>query len=455
MIRALWFLVKLACLVAVLVWVADRPGTVQVDWMDYTFTIHMGLFLLLVAIGVMVAIFAYNTIKTFVDFPASFQRYREIKGREKGYEALTIGLAAVAAGDAKVAGKQAKRAAKFLQGDTGLSLLLRAQAARLNGHEEEALEHFAQLSADKNAAFLGVRGLLQSAMDVQNYDRAVELAEYAAELHPRQPWILRVTYDLYTRLRRWDEALAVLKRAAKAKGFSAEELKSAQRAIWIAKGDEAYADGDEKDALRAYDKAFKVDPAFSPSAVRLAKLYNALGERRKGVSVIKKAWKAEPHPDLAYVWRGLIPARQAGNDLARLKWFERLNGFKAGSIEGLIALGQAAMGAKLWGEARNYFTKALDVEKRVDIYESLIALERLSGHGGSIERWEEERMEAVPAPVWFCKEAGLGYERWSAIAEPHGAFNTIIWGVPELPVLAPLQISGGAGEKDVLDLPRT
>ena len=42
MIRALWYIVKVGLLIAVVVWLADRPGTVNVEWQDYTVRAQAG-----------------------------------------------------------------------------------------------------------------------------------------------------------------------------------------------------------------------------------------------------------------------------------------------------------------------------------------------------------------------------------------------------------------------------
>ena len=205
MFRALWFVVKLVLIVALVVWVAERPGNVRLDWVDlqgneFVINVQIGLFLAALIGVCLLSIMIYSVIKGFADFPKSFSNYKEIKAREKGYTALTKGLAAVAAGDTKAANKQAEKARKFLPDDTGLPLLLDAQAARLDGRESDAAESFVALLEDKNASFLGVRGLLQSALDAQDYETAYTLASKALSSYPKQEWVLKIAFDLQVRL---------------------------------------------------------------------------------------------------------------------------------------------------------------------------------------------------------------------------------------------------------------
>ena len=66
---------------------------------------------------------------------------------------------AVAAGDAKEAQKQAKKAEKLL-GEPPLTLLLSAQAAQLAGDRDGAKRAFNTMLEDEQTAFLGLRGLI-------------------------------------------------------------------------------------------------------------------------------------------------------------------------------------------------------------------------------------------------------------------------------------------------------
>lgn len=316
MFKALWFMIKVGVLVAAVVWVAERPGTVEFAWLDYHLKVQVGLFLLAALLIILFAIFIYSVIQTFVKLPASVRRYNEVKAREKGYKALTLGLTAVAAGDTKMALRQAKQASKLMAGDTGLPLLLQAQAARLDGREEDAQEHFVAMLENKEAAFLGVRGLLQAALDRKDYEKAMDLARTALKTHPKQGWLLKTVYDLELQNQDWSAARATLKKVLKAGGISPAQAKSDKVAMLMA---EAEAEG-SNDALKLLKKAQREDPGFVPCAVRLAEIYQEKGKRRPAMNVVKKTWAVNPHPILEEVWEAL------GRDgkMTPVKWRERL-----------------------------------------------------------------------------------------------------------------------------------
>ncbi len=439
MIKALWFAVKVGAIIALAVWIAERPGTMRLEWVDLqnndiAVSIHIGLFLLLALAFVLLSIFIYQTIKTFVDFPKSMARYNEVKTREKGYQALTRGLTAVAAGDKRAAGLQAKRARKLLKDDTGLPLLLEAQAARLDGREEDANQSFVALLEDKDASFLGVRGLLQVALDSDDDEGALSLAEKALALHPKQGWVLKIVYDLQIKLQQWHKAEKTLSRAEKCGVFDKDKAASDRLALYLAQAEKDLTDGYKADGVLMIKKALKLAPAFAPASIMLADMQRDEGHPRKAQNTISKVWKVEPHGALAAFWMGLLDEDKAQDKLVQLRWIEKLLKANEVSSVGQRLAGQAALEAGLWGEARGYFKRCEELSKdggSVSLYKSWAELEEQSTHDeAAIKEWLNRAAGAPADKVWVCGESGNIYERWSAIDAPHGSFNTITWDVP-------------------------
>ena len=431
MFKTLFFAIKVGVLIALAVWVADQPGTVRIDWMEYRITTHVGFFFLAAIAFVLITLFIYQTIKTFVDFPKSLRRYNEINTREKGYVALTKGLAAVAAGDTKAANIQAKRAAKFLEGDTGLPMLLEAQAARLEGREDDAVESFTMLLENKHAGFLGVRGLLQSALDNGDKEGALALAEKALKSHPKQGWLLNIVYDLQIDLRRWYAAEKTLTKAEKIGVFDKDKAQSDRIALMLAQVQKDMDDGYVSDAHLTLKKAFKKAPDFAPAAVMMAEYHVGQGQVKAAQKVIKKAWKANPHGALAMAWIDLQDEGDKSDKLSQLRWMEKLIKVNDDSAIGLRLAGQIAFEAGLWGEAREFFKRSEALRPSAALYRAWAKLEEKAGENPELAKnYFEKSLDAPADKTWVCTQSGAIYDHWSPIAEPHGAFNTIEWKRP-------------------------
>lgn len=446
MIRALWFMIKVGFLVGLAVWIADRPGFVEMAWLDYRFKINVGLFLLALVGIILLAIFVHGIIYTIVDFPRVWRRYREYMRQKKGYRALTLGLSAVAAGDAKSALQQAEKTARLMPDDKGLPLLLQAQAARLSGQEEEARKKFAALVENKDTAFLGLRGLLQAALDAGNYTAALTLARHALGLHPKQPWILRLVYDLEVRLRDWPSARKTLQQAERAGALSREKAKSDRIAMLLDEADRNKESGFLQEALAKIRKAYGIDPYYAPTVLRLAAMQMDNGQRRAAARIVSKAWVKEDRPEYAELWDSLAPESRTKKPLARLNWFEKFADANPQSQEARLGVARVAMEQGLWGEARKNLSRALEAAPGAKVYRMMAELEERSGGGAEAAKmWLEKAADAPPENRWVCSASGRIYDSWHPVAEPHGSFNTIIWDTPQAAVLGGM-LRPGMGE---------
>ena len=117
MTATLLLIVKLAILIAIAVWLADRPGSVEIVWQGYVIEVSFALFVLAIAVLMALSGLFYWLWRALVRTPANLGRSRLLARRERGYEALTQGLVAVAAGDAANARKLSKRATVLLPVD--------------------------------------------------------------------------------------------------------------------------------------------------------------------------------------------------------------------------------------------------------------------------------------------------------------------------------------------------
>lgn len=430
MFKALLFLAKVAIITAAVIWIADRPGTITIDWLSYKLTFSFGFFLLAMMVIVAVGIVIFSIIKTVLDAPKNIQRYKDMTHKDKGLKALTIGLTAVAAGDGKSAMYQAYRAARFLGEKDGLSNLLMAQALRLNGQEVKAAQNFSALLENQDASFLGLRGLLQTALDQGDLDGAREVGYRALELQPKQGWLLKIVYDLEIRLRHWDDSLKLLYRAEKCGAIPVAKANSDRVAMLLAQADIAQDAGDEVQLFRTLQKAYKYDPHFVPTVLRLSRMYIQRGKRKAALSMISKAWEHSPHPDFVVLWSELCPKGDGDEVLARIQWFEKLAAIKPDCTEGLLALAGVLIEADLWGDARQKLEKLEQLSFDVRLYKVWAKLEeRATRDAVAVRRWLERAADAPREKVWICNYSGRIYDQWVPVSD-QGLFNTIIWDYP-------------------------
>ncbi len=427
MIRTLLYIVVLAILTAVAVWLADHPGDVTLEWQGWRLDTSFAVLAATVAVIAAGVALLYRIWLFLRRVPGRVVDGRRDARRRRGYLALTRGMVAVAAGDSDEAQKQVRRADGLLE-DPPLTLLLSAQAAQLAGDEGAAEKFFKAMTERPETEFLGVRGLLTQALKSDDEKRALSLAEQASRLRPKSEWVARNLLDLQVRNGAWVDARSTLERAVKSRLVAEDEAGHRRVALDFQLSEAARVDGDGARALKLLRGAFEREPGFVPVALRLARSHIENGRGGKAAAVVETAWSHAPHPDLAQAY---FDARGANDGLERVKKAERLARSNPDHRESHLTVAEAALEARLWGEARKHLTAAAGDEPSARICRLMAELEE-SEHGNSAaaREWLVRASMADPDPAWICGDCGNTVAEWTIVCGNCEAFASFAWGTP-------------------------
>ena len=398
MLRILWFAIKLGILVAAAVWIADLPGDITLRWQDYDIHIRAWFALALGLLLLFAALLLHRLVLSVLGLTGSMTRYREARRQRQGQRAILRGMTAVAAGDRQAALHQAQRARRLLPEDRGLTLLLEADAARLAGDAASARRSYAGLLESKDTAFLGMRGLLGSALEKDDSAEALALARKAAAMHPKQPWLARLVYRLEILERQWEPALRTLRRAEKTQALPGEEIRRDRQALLLTLADAEFGHGRDRPGLEYLKQAYRAGAGFPPAAVALAEYYLEHGQRRAAVKLISRSWALNPHPELAALWGRLAQPARGTDGPARLRWMERLTSLRPDDPVSLIAAARAAADDRLWGEARQYLDRAEAVGPTAQAYLLRALIEEELQHPSEARHWQRKAADSRPRP---------------------------------------------------------
>lgn len=439
MIRALWFLLKVAVVIAAAIWLADRPGTVSVHWLGYAVEAPFWVALLVTLVALGIAALGYRLLRGTIRLPQRLRRHSRARRRERGYRALTQGMVAIAAGDAPTARKMARKADVLLN-EPPLTMLLSAQAAQLQGDERAAKQYFTAMLERPETAFLGMRGLLTQAIKSGDRVEALNLARKARGLQPNTPWLLGTLYDLEAQAGDWAAAEGTLQQAIQAGAIPTEEGRRHRAVLLLERSFEAERRGRADAALSHAQAAHDMMPGFAPAAVRLARLQVAADRLKPAAKVVERAWRHEPHPELADIYRTIVSSYDA---LTRVRLFQKLVRQAPDSAESHLAVAQAAVEAQLWGEARQHLNRAMEIGPTRRTYRLMAELDRGERHDEEAAKdWLAKAADAPEDPVWTCSSCGAVSHNWGGLCGHCGAFDSLTWKSPTVavPLMEPTDI---------------
>jgi HemY protein len=328
--------------------------------------------------------------------------------QRRGEQAVTGVLVALAAREAGDARREAARARRYL-GDTPQTLLLSAYAGSIAGEEAEATEAFEKLSARKDSAFLGLRGLLGQAIEAGDWARANELAKQAERAHPGTDWIRAERSHLAVRTRDWQEALLLNRDDAPHAALAAAA---------------AEAESDPARAIKLAKDAFKRDPALTPAALAYARRLRESGREKNAQDVLRQGWARAPHPDLADMALAPAPDR-----MARLKAGQALVRDVPENPESHLLLGRLSLEAGLAGEAQRHADAAEQAGlKQRRLYTLMADIAEAGGHEDAHREAMKRAVAAQDDPGWVCEACGVGQAAWHPACPICHATGRIRWG---------------------------
>ena len=195
-------------------WLADRPGSITVEWLGYQIETSAFVGALAVAALVVLLMLAWALLRYLFTRPAAIAAHMRERRRQQGYDALSRGLLAIGVGDRALAQRYAGIARRNLPSEP-LTALLRAQAAQLKGDRAAARRAFEAMLDRPETQLLGLRGLFLEAQRGNDIDAARALAEQAVKRDPQLAWGVNALFDLQARAGDWEGALDTLAIARK------------------------------------------------------------------------------------------------------------------------------------------------------------------------------------------------------------------------------------------------
>jgi HemY protein len=427
MIRLLVILIVAGLIATGLAWMADLQG--GLDMVLGSYAIHMSVGaaagLLLVAVGIIFVFF--RVLMAVLSTPETLGEWSRARRARHGYQALSRGLVAAAAGDSQEAKRFAKQGEKLL-GEAPLGLLLKAQAAQLDGNEEIQTSSYRAMLEHSETEFLGLRGLFMQAMRKGNEDEAIKFATRANVLKPKAAWASHALFDLHAGRHEWDSAQAILKKQVRARLTGGDVARRRRAVILAAAAIDADKAGDDEAALSSALEAVGLAPSLIPAATLAARKLTKAGRTWKAQDIVEAAWAQAPHPDLSSAYATLHPNDDPSARARRMKALVQLN---PNHVESRLVVAEQAIAQAQWFDARSALeplTRGFPTARACLLMAEIAQAER--GDVTAAQGWLARAARSPRDAQWRCGHCGFVMQDWTSICSNCDAFDSLSWVAP-------------------------
>ena len=437
----LWSLIKIVLFVFVVAaltlgagFLLETEGGVQITVAGTEYTLGplqsvIAVAVLIVALWVLLKIL--SLLVAFWRFlngdETALSRYFDRNRERKGFQALSEGLMALASGEARLAMSKADKAEKFLA-KPELTNLLTAQAAEMAGDTRKAEEVYKKLVVNETTRFVGVRGIMKQKLANGDTETALKLAEKAFALKPRHEETQDVLLKLQAGKEDWAGARKTLSAKLKHGSLPRDVYKRRDAVLALSEARDIIEGGNSIEAREAAIAANRMSPDLIPAAVMVASGYIDQGKPRYATRVLKKAWEAQPHPDLAASFASIAPDETPAE---RIKRFTPLLRLKPDHPETRMLTAELHLAAEDFPEARRALGDLVESSPDARSVTIMAAIER--GEGGSdtvVRGWLTRALNVPRSPHWVCDNCQHIHGEWAPICENCQSFDTLSWKTP-------------------------
>jgi HemY protein len=382
----------------------------------------LSFWLLLRLIGLLLAVVRFlNGDET------ALSRYFDRNRERRGYQALADGLMALASGEGRVALSQATKAEKYL-GRPDLTNLLTAQAAELAGDTGRATEVYKRLLADDRTRFVGVRGLMKQKMAEGDTETALKLAEKAFSMKPKHEEVQNTLLELQASKGDWKGARQVLGAKLKQGLLPRDVHRRRDAVLALQEAKDIIAEDSPIEAREAAISANRLSPDLIPAAVLAAESYVKAGKPKYAARLLKKAWGAQPHPDLAAAFAAIVPDETPAG---RLKRFNSLLSLKPDHEESRLLRAELNIAAEDFPSARRALGNLTETHPTARSLTIMAAVARGEGEDDAIVRgWLTRALTASRGPQWVCDKCHSIHADWAPTCDSCSGFDTLSWREP-------------------------
>ena len=437
----LWPLLKIilfVVLIAAAAWGAEllieTDGEIQlsVAGMEYTLgpleaVIALMAFLLAAWVWFKVLGLVFAFLRFVAGDRTSIDRFFDRRRERKGFDALAEGMIALASGESGAALSKASRAEKLLW-RRELTSLLTAQAAEQAGDAVQAEAAYKRLLEDDRTRFVGIRGLMKQQLATGNTDIALKLAEKAFALRPAHVETQDVLLRLQAGAHDWTGARKTLGTKLRQGALPRDVHRRRDAVLALGEAQDILRDDRSVEAREKAIDANRLSPDLVPAAVMAADGYMARNKPKNALRILKKAWGAQPHPDLAAAFARLDPEESPEG---RVKRFAALTGVQPDHPETRMLEAELQIAAENFPAARDAIGDLAEADPTARVLTIMAAIERGFGADDAVVKgWLARALAAPRDAQWVCENCHCVHARWAPVCERCESFDTLTWKRP-------------------------
>jgi len=421
MIRFILILLQFIFLLIIATWAIRYSQPVSFVFNDVIISTSTSVLLIFLLIVILATLFSQRIIFFFQQYSLKYKFYKERTKNQKGYDAFLQGMIALVNKDFKRAVTETRNVNKYLK-DESLSLLLNSETLKVEKKFNELNNIYEKMLKNEHTNLLGLRGLMEHNLRIQDYHHAFIYGEQLFNLNPRIDKLYETLLNIIAKTNNWQKLLRINDQSLKQKIIN-KTVHSQNKSIALYEIAKIKHNSSESEAIDLMEKAIKLRENFSPYISFYTQLLINNHKLDRARKLLAKTWKAFPHPDLKNEIKLLAKAMQ-------ISFYDLTKYITSNSIsddESKILVGESLIEKKDWEGAKNQIKSLLTHQPSKEVCLLMAKIEEGdSGNPQKINAWVSRSNLGKLSKIWVCQISGIPQSQWAPVSN-QGYFNSLEW----------------------------
>ncbi len=344
---------------------------------------------------------------------------------EKGYQAFSQGMIAVANKDFKTAIVENKKVSYYLE-DTSLNLLLKSETLKIEKKYDELSLVYEEMIKKENTKAIGYKGLMKKNIYDQDYHHAFIYGENLFNINPKIEKLYDTLINIIGKTSNWQKLIEISDNALSLRLIT-KELCNINKSIGYYEISKIKRHSDSAEAIKLVENSLKLRQFFYPYAAYYIELLIENNELVKTKKYLQKNWKNLLYPELKKSIELLSDKLNISfSDLTKV-----IISNSSETKESKILLAESLIINNKWSDAKKILAPLLQHKPSKEICLLMSEIEKNdSNDPQKVNAWISRSNFGELNKIWICNITNTSQENWSSVSNS-GYFNSLEWKRPK------------------------
>ena len=344
---------------------------------------------------------------------------------ERGYQAFSQGMIAVANKDFQTAITENKKVSYYLK-NTSLNLLLKSETLKIEKKYDELSLVYEEMLKIENTKAIGLKGLMKKNIYAQDYHHAFVYGESLFNINPKIEKLYDTLVNIIGKTNNWQKLIEISSNALSLKLIT-KDLSNVNKSIGYYEISKIKMHSEPYEAIKLIENSLKLRQFFYPYVSYYLELLIENNELIKTKKYLQKNWKNLLFPELKNIIKSLsIKLNLSFSELTKIIVSNDYD-----IKESKILLAESFIENQKWNDAKKILTPLLQHKPSKEVCLLMSVIEKNNSNDPQkVNAWISRSNFGELNRIWICSITNTTQENWSSMSNS-GYFNSLEWRKPK------------------------